>query len=688
MSFIPHLAIIFFLLITPHFTQAQSVTSPHTTVSLITDKIKVTPGESFSLGVRFVLHDGWHVYWKNPGDSGAAPKLDISASPGIILGPLQWPTPERIPVGPFINYGYGNEVVLITDVTVPLHYKDPKILLEVSGEWLICKEDCVPGEGRMQQIVEVASANEVSPYRDLINIYRDELPKITTDSIQVKTSTSSVIISWKSDYHFTKPMFIPETSGVIENAALQSIIIEDGSASQLIIPRAKVKRTDSLVSGLLIDEAHPKAKKSAISFSTQLVTAGTAQSFGALIWTAVLAFIGGIILNLMPCVLPVIGIKILELVEHKNRSLKHGRAHALFFSLGIIVSLWVLYIIILAIKQTGAEIGWGFQLQEPRFVAFMILVLTLMACSFFGFLEIGATLQRFGGMARYSKGFAGSFLSGVLTTILATPCTAPFMGTSIAVALTTDILGGFLIFTGLGLGLASPYLLFISSPKLIKFIPRPGQWMNTLKELLGFPLLAAIVWLLWVLEQEANSGSVSHVLVSIVLILFGCWTIQTWGAPTRSKYLRRSASTVFVIALALGCFSALSVTAINSPPSSENEDFSNSLNWQPYRVETLDALRREGRTIYVDFTASWCITCQLNKKIVFSSQEVLDEINNQNIALVRADWTSKDAVITDALAAFGKASVPLTVIYKPNGSVRILPSLLTAGTVLKQLQNP
>jgi len=407
------------------------------------------------------------------------------------------------------------------------------------------------------------------------------------------------------------------------------------------------------------------------------------------IWVALLfSFLGGIILNLMPCVLPVLSIKIMGIISQAHDEHTKPWQHGWVFTLGVLVSFWVLAGALLILKAGGSQLGWGFQLQEPAFIIFLALFMFLFGLTMFGVFEMGTSLTTVEGKTGNRGGFLGSFISGVTATIVATPCTAPFMGSALGFALTQPVWASMLVFTSLGLGMASPFILISSVPALMKYIPKPGRWMESLKQFMGFLLVATVIWLLWVLGIQVGSNALIIVLFALLISAIAAWIYGRWGNLAMPKKTR-----IIAIIIAL-----IILVGANSWVFMNIDDFSISqkqvsvkgegLDWQPFSQEEVDKLIASDKPVFIDFTAAWCLSCQLNEQVAFSSEEVQDKFQELGITAFKADWTKRDAAITKALAKFGRHSVPLYVLYdgKKNTEPVLLPEIINPDIVLDALE--
>ena len=402
------------------------------------------------------------------------------------------------------------------------------------------------------------------------------------------------------------------------------------------------------------------------------------------------AFVGGLILNLMPCVFPVISLKVLGFVNQAHNDPKKAWQHGLVFTFGILLSFWILAGVLLVIRAGGAQVGWGFQLQSPIFVIFLTILLFLLALNLFGVFELGLFLTRSGSVLVGRSGWSESFLSGVLATVVATPCTAPFMGVALGLALSQPPVVSMGIFTCLGLGMAFPYLLLSRFQTLIKFIPRPGQWMESFKQFMGFLIMATVIWLLWLLQILAGPDALVNVLCGFVVIALGMWVYGTWGGVSKKRALRLTAISVSFFLVAAGTVYPVRQLPINSSEMKgdvAHSQVAGGINWQAFSREKVEQLTSEGRHVFIDFTAAWCLSCLANERLAFSSKSVQDKFKELNIVPIKADWTHRNEEITQELARFGRSGVPFYVLYDGNRIDKpiILPEILTPGIVLDAL---
>ncbi|HEY8515311.1 MAG TPA: thioredoxin family protein [Candidatus Binatia bacterium] len=692
-----------------------AVSAEHVQVELVSDVTHVRPGEPVPVGLRFELEDGWHVYWANPGDSGLAPTVRWQLPEGTTVGELQWPYPERIAVGPLVNYGYEGEVLLPVEVTPPASLRDGDTLrLAARADWLVCKEDCIPGRADLTLELPVSGAPVERDWRwaGAFDEARAKLPRSTPVQARIEAEQHDDRIELRiADAPDGEIVFFPLDPDLIENAAPQPLTREGGVATLALTPSQQRREPATRLRGTLVAE-HGFAPEGAPALAIDLpvrVAVATMQQDGAtraaaaaassssaddgalsLRLALVFAFLGGLLLNVMPCVFPVLSIKVLDFVRRAGDSAARLRLHGLVYAAGVLLSFWILAGALLALRAGGESLGWGFQLQSPAFVVAMIFLLFTLAASLLGVFDIGLGLTALAGRVGQGEGLAGSFATGVLATAVATPCTAPFMGPALGFAVTLPAGSALAVFTALGVGMALPYVVLCFVPGLLRLLPRPGAWLETFKQAMAFPLLATVVWLVWVLGLQAGVDAILGVLIGLLLLTVGLWVRARFaGLAQRNRRLALAVSVVLgfaglatALALRDGVGGAAAVAA--DERGAEHDLYGNV--WQPWSEAAVERLLASGTPVFVDFTAAWCLTCKVNEHVVFSSQEVRDAFAERGVALLRADWTSRDDTITRALASFGRSGVPLYVLYPESGAEPvILPSVLTRGIVLDAL---
>ncbi len=676
------LALLLPLLLAPGLALAAEsapVASPRATVTLAADAAAVAPGESFRLGLRLRLAPGWHSYWRNGGDAGAPPELALTLPEGAAAGPIAWPAPERIPYGPLVNFGYTGEVLLPLDIRVPAT-ATPGDSFTVAAEahWLVCADVCIPEEGRFDLTLPVAPRPVPSATTaPLFEAAAARLPRPApwTASAGAGGGRASLTLAGTglSAATVQDAFFFPDSPGVLANAAPQTLSLRDGTLTLgLTLERGA---TPAALSGTLVlrDGGGQRA-----AFEVSAPVAGPPATAG-LPFAQALAFalLGGLILNLMPCVFPVLAMKAMAIARLSGGSRGQVRAHAASYTAGVLATFAAVGGLLIGLRQAGLAAGWGFQFTEPAFVAAMAWLMLAVALNLAGVFSLGRTVGA-GQALAMRGGHAGAFFTGALAVLLATPCTAPFMAAALGAAMAMPPAMTLAVFLALGLGLAAPYALLGLAPGLARLMPRPGPWMERLRQGLAFPMLGAAAWLVWVLAQQAGPDGVLWVLAGGVLLSAGLWALglAQRGGAGRGRILGRAAAGVAVLA-ALALLPRLSAApaVAATDPSAEA--------WSPARVEQL---RAEGRPVFVNATAAWCITCQVNERIALRGAAVQAAFAAQGVAYLKADWTRGDAEIGALLRRHGREGVPLYLFWAPGAAEPVvLPQILTEGLVIEAL---
>jgi len=668
--------------------------SANTQVQLVSENSEIAAGESFELGVWIKMNPGWHTYWKNPGQSGFSTSIDWTLPEGFSAGEIQWPAPILYEVSGIYSYVYENQVLLKTTITTPANIKPAEIDIRAKVEWLECeKETCLPGSASLSIMIAVSDNAKQSTHAQLFKQVFATKPKaLEAVTLSVGEGFENVILTLKGA--LPKHDHINFFSSVPSVLSVSTPPVVRKSEDTTILTFAKSKNFDGLpkqLSGLLIlDEGKQRAYEltQTNSPSTEIaetILPANAAAGKSLATYLIFAFIGGLILNLMPCVFPVISLKVLSFVKQAEEDAAKAFKHGLVFAAGVLVSFWALAAIVISLQQAGETVGWGFQLQSPTVVLVMLVLFVLLALSMFGLFEIGTTLTTTGGNLSNKKGFSGSFFSGVLATVVATPCTAPFLAPAVGFAFAQSGAVIFLIFTAVGLGMASPYVILSSNKNLLEKMPRPGPWMETMKQAMGFLFLATAAWLIGVYNLQTGNSILTRLLLSLTFLALGAWIYGKYGALHHSKKSKTIAALIFITSIA-------SVYFISGPQHKKAVDPSTSAHsttgaWRHYTPDAVKEVLASGQAAFVDFTAAWCLSCQANKKTTLTRQKVMDAFEEKNVVTFEADWTDKNEMIAKALAAFGRSGVPLYVLYKDAESEPIiLPQVLTPGIVIDQLE--
>jgi DsbC/DsbD-like thiol-disulfide interchange protein/cytochrome c biogenesis protein CcdA len=667
-----------------------SVEARHLKVSLVADQGSISGNSSHTavpphVGLLFDLEQGWHVYWTNAGDSGEPPTVKWTLPTGVTVGPLQFPVPKRLPLGPLMDFGYETQVLFPAELhTHAGGATSVPIAADVS--WLVCRQACIPGKAHLTMTLPVGDGG-ASAATPLFQKTFAAMPKVLPARAkaifsQVPNGFQLAVLTGR---RIAGAQFFPADQSLIANAAPQPVI----------------PRGDGAVIGLKQDENLTKAPQTLNGIvvladgTSYIVRAGrgtipppplsVSESAGLVRYIG-FALIGGLLLNLMPCVFPVLFIKALALVRSSTAERRMMRVHGLAYTVGILVSFWIVVAVLLGLRAGGRQLGWGFQFQSPVFVAMIALLLFFLGLSLAGMFEIGLSVTSAGSSLANKHGLAGSFFTGVLAMVVATPCAAPFLGAAIGFALVKPAAVAFAVFTALGVGLALPYLLLALQPAWTRLLPKPGAWMELLKQATAVPIFGTVIWLVWVFAQLAGATALIGLLTAFLLLGIAGWVLGRW--PAR---LPATATAVAILVLAI----AAPVYAVRTFPASESvaarasgAKVDHTRAWQPFTPDVVAQYQAQGRPVFVDFTADWCLSCQVNERVVLERPEVLNKLQDGKIALVRADWTRHDEDIARALATLGRSSVPTYALYPgtPGAPARVLPEVLTTKTVLDALK--
>lgn len=659
-----------------HASAAESapVVSPRARVSLVSETDSVAPSTRFRIGLRFQLADGWHTYWKNPGDAGVAPELTLDLPAGTRAGEVEWPAPRRLAEGPIMTYGYLGQVLLTQTVTPPS--VGGPMVIKAHATWLVCKDLCVPEEGDFRLELPGGAALP-SPQAPLFAAHDRAVPR--PSPWQARVSPDGALFVQGPELNSTTVVdawFVPDASERIQHDAAQPLSVRAGGfvlalrLAQGFDARAGLTGVLSLRdrSGQQTDvELHAVPGPPPPPVGPPLL-----QVLG-------FAFLGGLILNLMPCVFPILAMKAVGFAA----GAAHGRAraHAVSYTAGVLVTFTALALALLAARAGGSAAGWGFQFASPAFVTAMSWLLFVVGLNLSGVFEVGHGLTGIGGRVAARHGHLGSFFTGLLAVLVATPCTAPFMGVAVAAALAAPPLVTVLVFLAMGLGLASPYAALASVPGLARYMPRPGRWMELLRQGLAFPMYGAAVWLLWVVSQESGSTGVLATAAGFVLLGFAGWV---WGlsqglSPRGRRFGQASAVMALLLTLAVLSGSAM------APPSAAAHGETDIEAFTPAR---LAALRAAGQPVFVNITAAWCVTCLVNERVAIGTGAVQQAFGEKHVAYLKGDWTRQDPALTAYLRENGRDGVPLYVFYPAgNGLPVMLPQILTEGAILGLLRN-
>ena len=694
--------LLIFTAVSPGIGLSEIVRSAHVEAELITETQTVKPGTPLSVGLRMKMAAGWHTYWKNPGDSGLPTSIAWDLPAGVTASEIFWPIPHKITTGDLTTYGFDGEVALLTQFQIPENFSDKTFVLHAKADWLACEAECIPGSGNfaitipVENAVPQADPKWVELFAKTRSLLPVQLPEINVTAFASEKGLKLRVTS--SESHDLKQIrsleWLPVRSDLILHSAKQKLKHSDSSL-ELWIKRSDIFEGElQTISGVLIAEPGWRGSGSekgltvenvSVQPLTENFSGSSPQDFSASLPFILFAFLGGLILNLMPCVLPVLSLKILGIIDQSKQKKSGIIFHGISFTAGVLVCFWALAVLLLILRNSGEQIGWGFQLQQPEFVLFLVFLFFAMSLNLFGVFEVGVTLTGLGQKTPNQKGLLGSFVSGLLATVVATPCTAPFMGSALAFAFSSSHLIAFLIFTFLGLGMAFPYLILTLNPKFIQWIPKPGPWMVGLKKILGTFLFLTSLWLLWILKAQTSHWTLVVTLGGIIGVGIASWIYGKWGNPAQTKKTKQFAQ--IIAALIIFIAAITSYQSIQHASFLSEQKNQTGILWKKYEPGLADQAVSEGKTVFIDFTAAWCLSCQVNDVFALRNQKVVEAFNNSSLLPLKADWTQRDSAITDALSRYGRSSIPLYVILSPSRKEPyLLPEIITPKIVLDSLE--
>jgi thiol:disulfide interchange protein DsbD len=668
--------------------QAQIDSAPKVHARLIPEQGEIAPGGTVTIAFEQVIRPGWHTYWINPGAAGAPSALNWKLPKGWKAGPIEWPYPKRLPIGQLMDYGYEGTVWLLTTVTAPADAKPGTTLtLTATGQWLVCKEVCIPEDGALSLPLTV-SAKPAAPYATMAEKFaaaRARLPSASPWPVHFAKTDGAldlfVAAPQLAAAHPKDAQFFPLKPGEITDFAPQHM----GFAAHGLVLHMKPGKgvKDTLTGVLVLTSADGSVRALDINATPGAVPAshlaGGAGGLGLRL-AVLFALLGGIILNLMPCVLPVLAMKAFGIANKAHADKGEAAREGLAYGFGAVLSFVVLGGAVVALREAGQAVGWGFQLQSPIVVAGFALLMFAVGLNLSGVFEIAAGIT--GGDAFTRRGGPlGAFFTGVLAVAIAAPCTAPFMAAALGFALTQTITIALLVFLVLGIGFALPFVAIAFSPALLRLLPKPGLWMVRFREALAFPMYGAAAWLLWVLTQEAGAGALVATLAAMIALAFAAWA---WGVSRHANsHWRHIGAFAAAVGLALGLAALLVTNSGQGGQVSSVSAAPKGIASEPYSRAKLASLRAENRPVFVDATAAWCITCLVNEKVALSDSRVRETFAKHKIAYLVADWTNRNPEITALLQAHGRSGVPLYLYYAPGAArAKVLPQILTADDVL------
>lgn len=642
--------------------ESTPVSSKRYVATLVTETDAVQPGSPFRVALRLRMADGWHTYWKNPGDAGTPPELSIQDAK---QSAIDWPTPRRVAEGSVMTYAYTGELLLPVTVTTAGG------VLKAHAQWLVCKDICVPEEGDFTLTLRNGTPGP-SAQAGLFAAHDRAVPRPSPWAARISSDGSLFVQGPElSAATVADAWFIPDQPERIQDSAAQPLSVRDGGFTLALKPAHGFDAAQSLSGVLSVRDRSGMQSDVVLHAEPGLPPVSSVPPLGQIL---LFAFLGGLILNLMPCVFPILAMKAVALARHAGR----GHEHAISYTAGVLVTFVALAGTLLAARAAGHAAGWGFQFSSPIFVVGMTWLLFAVGLNLSGVFEIGAGLAGAGTGLATRHGIAGSFFTGLLAVLVATPCTAPFMGVAVAAGLAAPPAVTVLVFAVMGLGLAAPYVAVATMPGLARLMPRPGRWMEVLKQALAFPMYGAAAWLVWVVSQEAGPSGVLATATGLVLVGFAAWVFGTSQSATLQPRRFGQAAAMVAVLAALAVLSGISET----PAEAVSENAA-----QAYTPERLATLRAAGKPVFVNMTAAWCVTCLVNERVAIGTDAVRQAFAANDVTYLKGDWTRQDPTITAFLKENGREGVPLYVFFPASRrQPEVLPQILTEGEVLQVLR--
>ena len=674
----------------PAFAQGMD-TLPKVHARLVAEDASVAPGGTITVALEENIRDGWHTYWVNPGDAGAPTEIKWTLPQGWSAGAIEWPTPKRLPVGPLMDYGYEGKLWLLQKLTVPADAKmGDTITLKAAVDWLVCKDICVPEDTTLTLPLKIGPLTPNPAVAKDFAAARNLLPVTSPWKVNYALSKTLDLYAAAPALAAAHPVdasFFPDKPGIVKGSAAQIMGFSKDGLVLRLQPGDKASATGPLTGVLVLKSSDGSIQALNVDAPVGAVpqvfggdNSGAAEP-GIGLWLAMIfAFIGGLILNVMPCVLPILAMKALALAGQGGGENHEAAREGFAYSAGAVLSFLLFGLVIVLLRQGGAVVGWGFQLQQPIAVAGFALLIFAVGLNLSGVFEVGSVT--IGDSLAQRSGPLGAFFTGVLAVAVAAPCTAPFMAAALGFALTQSVVSALLIFLSLGLGFALPFLILGVWPKALSFLPRPGPWMLRLKQFLAFPMYGAAAWLVWVLAQETGANGVAIVLAAFVALALAAWLwTSTRDLSARGRGLGTIAAALTLLAGLYGV--AMLGSAGAAPPAKIA-----SANAEPFTPERLASLRAGGKPVFVDATAAWCITCLVNEQAVLSRPDIQAAFSDHHVAYLVADWTNRNDTITKLLGENGRSGVPLYLYFAPGASKPvILPQILTEDGVLDAMKS-
>lgn len=688
------------------------VRSDNSTVDLVAEVQSIAPGEKFAIAFLLRPDPGWHIYWINAGDAGKPASLKWDLPDGFEVDELTFPSPNFVPFGPLMSYGYDEETLLIANVSAPTVFDDT-IRLAANANWLICDDNvCIPERAKVELALPRGDGSMNTDWRSDFAAARAKHPILVPWRATYTSSDEAVRFDLEvpEDFHVDGDVWLfPVAEKFIDHAAPQVFSVSNGvlRVETLSGPRHARYNETSLVLKLFDPEAsggHDQAfwmdatrvnevaavefgrtfeRAPGTTFTRESVDEPGTSNLMAFVRNLLFAFLGGLILNAMPCVLPILSLKTLSIVELSNASASSARVSGLVYSLGVLVCFFILAIVMFILRGAGEAVGWAFHLQSPTILVLLTLLMVAVGLNFSGVFELRGSFVNMGGaFDKLTAGKGGEFFTGVLAVIVASPCTVPFMGAALGYALVQPVIAALGIFLGLALGFALPYLVISFVPAAKKVLPKPGEWMETMRRIMAFPMYATAIWLMWILGGQRGIDALAMLLVAAITLGFVLWSVTR---ARETNLWRWRVSGIVGLVVLLAAANVARDDELVASPQTASTGYAQEMAWS---VETVETLLAENKPVFAYFTADWCITCKYNERVALQSERVLDFFEREGVQVLVGDWTSEDPAITAELERHGRAGVPLYLFYEVGGSIdspAILPEILTPDLVISRL---
>jgi thiol:disulfide interchange protein/DsbC/DsbD-like thiol-disulfide interchange protein len=689
--------------------QAQVVVGEHIDAELVAEMTGVAPGQNTWVALRLDHMENWHTYWKNPGDAGRATQINWTLPEGVTAGEIVWPTPKRIELpADLVDFGYEDEIFLQVPLTIPESFEAQNLNISANAQWLECEDICIPGGATVTLSLPVLDESQISQNPQWVEGFAKTRASIPSSDVSFDTTFSITEGSLNILVQATEAVFenassirfIPGEHRVFNYTSPQEITYQLSSLQLSQGHHPRLNEAPEEISGLLlvtdasgqqisyeiiaVPDGINAADFGLLALNAESTSSSSSSSDMSLMLVFVFAMLGGMILNLMPCVFPVLSLKVLSLASNSNSTQQEKRLHGLAYAAGVIAAFLILASVLLVLQAGGALIGWGFHLQSPWFISLLIFLFFIMGLSMSGVVEFGTSIMGVGTELQDKEGYSGSFFTGILASVVASPCTAPFMGAALGFAFTQPAIIALAVFVALGLGMALPFLLISFNPALSSLLPHPGKWMLTFKQVLAFPLYATVVWLLWVLGKQTGTDGMALVVASCVLLALAAWLYQR-RREIRSPFWRYADASIILLCL------FVTIGVVRSPllqTQANAQVISEDASYEAYSDARLAQLRNDEQAVFVNMTASWCITCLVNEKVALNSEEFKSALADNNITYLKGDWTNNDPEITEVLRRYETSGVPLYLMFPadPSKPAEVLPQILTTNIILDAMQ--